>query len=214
MSTPYDEQEELEKLKRWWKTYGNALLLGIALGLAILFGNKYWTDYRQQQAEAASALYDELLVQADKKSYEDARASGTRLMDEYDSTPYAGLAALVLARISYEAQQVEEARRHLQWAVDRARDEGVRHVARLRLARLLAAAGEIDKALALGEVKDVAGFEAKYAELRGDLLAAKGDEAGARSAYGQALARIGEAAPYRAVLQMKLDSLGPQPQTP
>lgn len=210
MSTPYDEQEELEKLKRWWKTYGNALLLGIALGLAILFGNRYWADYKQQRAEAASALYDELLVQVDKKDYEDARGSGKRLMDEYDATPYAGLAALVLARVSYEAQQLDEARAHLRWAVDRARDEGVRHVARLRLARLLAAAGEVDAALALSEAKDIAGFEAEYAELRGDLLTAKGDATAARTAYGQALARIGEAAPYRTVLQMKLDSLGPQ----
>ncbi len=210
MSTPYDEQEELEKLKRWWKTYGNALLLGIALGLAILFGNKYWSDYRQRQAEAASALYDELLVQVEKKSYDDARQAAQRLLDEYASTPYAGLAALTLARVSYESQQPEEARRHLRWAVDHARDAGVRHVARLRLGRLLAAAGELDAALALSEVKDVAGFEAEYAELRGDLLAAKGDNAGARAAYSQALAQTSEAAPYRAVLQMKLDSLGPQ----
>ena len=32
----YADQEELEKLKSWWKEYGNSLIFGIALGAAIL----------------------------------------------------------------------------------------------------------------------------------------------------------------------------------
>lgn len=208
MSTPYDQQEELEKLKRWWKTYGSALLIGIALGLAIVFGNKYWSDYRRHQAEAASALYDQLLAHVDKKAYDDARNAGKTLLEEYRSTPYAGLAALLLARLSFDAQQAEEARQQLRWALDNAVDEGTRHVARLRLGRLLVAAGEADSALALIEVKDTAGFASDYAELRGDLLAAKGDRQGAREAYTRALAAVDERSPYRSVLTMKLDDLG------
>ncbi len=213
MSDPYTDQEQVEKLKQWWKTYGNALLLGIVLGLAILFGNKYWTDYKQQRAASASALYDQLLESYRKKALEDVRKTASKIIDEYAATPYAGLAAMILARVDFDAKQSEDVRRQLRWAVDNASDAGARHVARLRLARVMAADGETDAALALIAIKDIAGFESDYEELRGDLLAAKGDKQAAREAYARAIKHLGAASSYLPVLNMKLDDLGPETDT-
>jgi predicted negative regulator of RcsB-dependent stress response len=210
LTDPYADQEQVEKLKQWWKTYGNALLLGIALGLAILFGNKYWTNYKQQQAAAASALYDQLLENYRKKALDDVRKTGTTIIDQYSSTPYAGLAALVLARVSFDAKQNEEVRRQLRWAMDNASDAGTRHAARLRLARVLAVDGEVDAALALIAIKDIAGFESDYEELRGDLLTTKGDKQAAREAYTRAIKHLDTTSSYLPVLNMKLDDLGPE----
>lgn len=210
LSDPYTDQEEVEKLKRWWKTYGNALLLGVALGLAILFGNRYWTSYQEQQAEAASALYGQLLDGYRKKELDNVRKTGETLMSEYTSTPYAGLAAMMLARVSFDAKQPEEVRRHLRWAIEHATDPGTRHGARLRLGRVLAADGELDAALALIDIQDIAGFESSYAELRGDLLLAKGDKQGAREAYRRAIEQLKDASGYLPILNMKLDDLGPE----
>ena len=50
----YTEQEELEKLKAWWKNYGPALLIGVVIGVALLFGNKYWKEHKERQREEAS----------------------------------------------------------------------------------------------------------------------------------------------------------------
>lgn len=213
MSDPYTEQEQVEKLKQWWKTYGSALLVGIALGLAILFGNKYWTDYKQQQAAAASALYDQLLQDYRKKAFDDVRKTAGKIIDEYSETPYAGLAAMMVARVSFDAKQSEEVRRQLRWAIDHASDVGTRHAARLRLARVLAADGEIDAALALISIKDTAGFESDYEELRGDLLVAKGDKQAAREAYARAIKHLDATSSYLPVLNMKLDELGPETDT-
>lgn len=213
MSDPYTDQEQVEKLKQWWKTYGTALLVGIALGLAILFGNKYWADYKQQRAAAASALYDQLLQDYRKKAFEDVRKTASRIMDEYAATPYAGLAAMMLARVNFDAKQSEEVRRQLRWAVDNASDAGARHAARLRLARVLAADGEVDAALALIAIKDIAGFESDYEELRGDLLVAKGDKRAAREAYARAIEHLDATSAYFPVLNMKLDDLGPETDT-
>lgn len=213
MTDPYTDQEQVEKLKQWWKTYGNALLLGIVLGLAILFGNKYWTNYKQQQAAAASALYDQLLENYRKKALDDVRKTGAKIIDQYSSTPYAGLAALVLARVSFDAKQGEEVRRQLRWAMDNASDAGTRHAARLRLARVLAVDGEVDAALALIAVKDIAGFESNYEELRGDLLTTKGDKQAAREAYTRAIKHLDARSSYLPVLNMKLDDLGPESDT-
>ncbi len=213
MSDPYTEQEQVEKLKQWWKTYGSALLVGIALGLAILFGNKYWTDYKQQRAAAASALYDQLLQDYRKKAFDDVRKTAGKIIDEYSETPYAGLAAMMVARVSFDAKQSEEVQRQLRWAIDHASDGGTRHAARLRLARVLAADGKIDAALALISIKDTAGFESDYEELRGDLLVAKGDKQAAREAYARAIKHLDATSSYLPVLNMKLDDLGPETDT-
>ncbi len=209
MNTHYSDDETLEKLKAWWKTYGNALLLGIALGLTILFGYKYWSQYKQERAEAASAIYDNLLDDYRQENFDAVREASAKLIDDYKSTPYAGLAAILIARIELDTKGNEQAREKLRWAMKHATDNGTRHVARLRLARVLADAGEIEPALALLEVKDIAGFELDYYELRGDLVAAQGDKAAARSAYLQALKHLDDRSQYGSILTMKLDDLGP-----
>ncbi len=203
----YTDQEELEKLKEWWKNYGGALLLGVLLGLVLLFGNKYWTQYREEQRVAASNLYTQMLQQAQQAQTEAARASGAKLMKDYARTPYAGMAALMLARLSVEANDLAAARRHLEWAVANATDSAVVHAARLRLGRLFLASGEYQAALAL-VVSDAPGFEADYLELKGDAYAGMGKTDEARAAYREALAQLGPQASGRRLLEMKFDELG------
>ncbi|MFQ5995486.1 MAG: YfgM family protein [Acidiferrobacterales bacterium] len=210
MTDPYEDQEELEKVKRWWSTYGNALLLGIAVGLAALFGNKYWAQYKQQRAEAASAIYDQLLEEFNKKAFDEVEKSVAALMSDYSATPYAALGAMIIARVNVDKGKSEDARASLEWAVANATDEGTRHVARLRLARLLRQAKEFDGALAILQVEDIRGFESDYYELRGDLALAKGDKGAAREAYREALKFLDSASTYRPVLNMKLADLGPE----
>ena len=72
----YTDQEELEKLKAWWKNYGGALLIGVVLGLGILFGHKYWTQYQEERRAAASEIYEQMLQQARESKPDAARANG------------------------------------------------------------------------------------------------------------------------------------------
>lgn len=207
----YTEQEELEKLKAWWKNYGGALVLGVVLGLGLLFGSKYWNEYQETRRQAASDLYADMSRQARDGKVDAARASATRLTADYASTPYAGMAALMLARLSFDAGDRAAARTHLQWAVDHARDPATVHAARLRLGRLLLDAREYDAALAQTQASSQAGFESEYAELRGDVYAAQGKTTEAREAYAAALKQLPADTPHRRVLQMKLDDLGGAP---
>ncbi len=204
----YTEQEELEKFKAWWKTYGGALILGVVLGLVLLFGNKYWNQYQESRREAASNLYAAMLQHVRETKIDAARENATRLTQDYSSTPYAGMAALMLARLSFESGDSVAARTHLQWAVDHARDPAVEHTARLRLGRVLLDAREFDAALATTQTSNQAGFESEYAELRGDVYAAQGKSAEAREAYAAALKQISGDTAHRRALQMKLDDLG------
>lgn len=204
----YTDQQEYERLKAWWKDYGSAAIAGVAIGVAILFGHKYWTEQQEKQRAQASAIYAEMLEASGARKGDEVRSAGARLLKEHDSTPYAGMAALVLARTALETGDVPTARGHLEWAMNKAAQPAVRHAARLRLARVLMASGDDNAALGLSDVKDKAGFEAEYAELRGDVLYKLGRRDEARAAYREALERLREPGGYQAVIKMKLDDLG------
>jgi predicted negative regulator of RcsB-dependent stress response len=203
----YTDQEELEKLKGWWKDYGGALLIGVLLGLALLFGNKYWQQYKEQQRVTASELYAAMLQQVQGSRADVARVSGTKLIEEYANTPYAGMAALMLARLNFEANDAAGARQQLEWAAAHAIDPAVVHAARLRLGRLHIANAEYDAAVALAQ-NAAAGFEAEYLELRGDALVGQGKIDEARKAYGAAIKQMSAEAPSRRLLEMKLEDIG------
>jgi predicted negative regulator of RcsB-dependent stress response len=207
---PYQQDDDVERLKAWWKNYGNALILGIVLGSGLLGGYTYWRHYQARQAEAASEIYAQLLEAHQRKDLAAVRAGAERLTGDYAGTPYAGKAALFLARLSFDAGDPATTRRHLEWALERAREETTRRMALLRLARLSLLEGDADGALRLLDGKGPNGFESEYEELRGDALAAKGRKDPARAAYQAALAHLPKGSPYASILQMKLDDLGPE----
>ncbi len=205
----YDEREDLEKLKAWWKEYGNTLVFGIVLGASVLIGMRYWHQHTEQNLQAASMLYNQMVQNFHVKP-DSARQSGEQLVNDYASTPYAGMAGLMLARMDFDAGDSAAARKDLQWVVANAGDAATVHTARLRLARLYLDGGDKDAALALLNVKDQGGFESEYEELRGDIYLAKGQRDQARAAYRAALKHLAEGSPYVQILKMKLDDLGPE----
>ena len=204
----YSEDEQVEKLKAWWKSYGNALIAGVAIGLAVLFGGRYWQQYQAEQAANASALFDQMVYLINDKKSTDVTSIGQKIISEYGRTPYAGLAALILAKENYDRNEKDKARKQLAWAIDNARENGVRQVARLRLARIQLADDNLAGAEQLLKEEPIPGFELEYYELKGDVLKKKGDNTGARAAYGKAIAHASSAGKYIDKLQMKIDDLG------
>lgn len=206
----YEEQEDLDRLKAWWNNYGNSVILGIALGVAILVGFRYWSQHREEQLHTAAGLYERMFQEFHSKKSGDAVKTGESLINEFSSTPYAGMAGLMLARLDFEAGDAAKARERLQWALAHADDAAVKHAARLRLARIHLDSGDKDAALALLNVKERPGFEVEYEELKGDILVAQGQRNAARSSYREALKHLPADSTYAPILNMKLDDLGPE----
>lgn len=202
----YTEQEELEKLKAWWKNYGPALLVGVVIGVVLLFGNKYWKEHKERQRQEASGLYEQMLDAQRRGDATAVRSAGAKLVQDYDATPYAGMAALAVARAAAEAGDLAGARAQLEWVLAHGHDPAVQHAARLRLGRVLLAMGEVDRVLALVAAKEPSGFRSEYLELKGDALLAAGRRDEAIAAYQDALkhARPGVGS---AALNVKLDDL-------
>lgn len=202
------EDEQLERLKAWWGQYGTYVIYGIVLGILVIVGTNYWRHYRHAQADTASSLYQAMTQDYQTGKRDAAQAAGAKLMSDLSGTPYAGKAALLLAKMSVERKDPASAKAQLTWAMDNAKETPVRQVARLRLGRLLLDEGQTDPALALIDAGDAGGFTGQYDELRGDILVKKGRAAQAREAYQRALAALSPNSAYARVLSMKLDDLG------
>jgi len=118
------------------------------------------------------------------------------------------MAALVAAKISFDAGDLKSAGSQLEWATEHARDEETAAVAHLRLAAVRLDERRYDDALAaLGE-KHPESFDGLYADLRGDVLVAQGKIEEARVAYREALEKLPPGSGFRLMVQAKLDGIG------
>lgn len=201
------DDEQLQEIKEWWKKYRTPLIAGVIIGASALIGTQAWTNHQQRQALSASAEYDQMQTEMLMGNTEALTRRGDYLIENYARTPYAALAALVLARVHVEQDDLGSAAVRLQWVVDNAKVPEMAHVARLRLARVIAADGRPDQALALLEGVASGAFAASYDEVRGDIYAETGRTDQARRAYRSALAELGFGAGSE-VIQLKLDGLG------
>ena len=201
------DEEQLEAIKKWWAENGKAVIAGVVLGLGAIFGWRGWVSYEQGRSEAASALYEEVIIAIEAPDPETAVAVGDRLMNDYADTPYAAMAALARAKTNVESGDLQSAAQALRWAMDNGRDVDVAEVARLRLARVQYALNQPDEALATLQQEFPPAYAALVEELRGDILVEKGDAEGARAAYRKAL-QDSRAVVDRSALEMKLNDLG------
>lgn len=201
----YTDEERVEDLKKWWQENGTSIIVGIALGLVVIFGWQYWGSYRHTKAEQASLAYDAFIVAVEKPDADQARQRGQALLNDFPNSPYSALAALRLAKLSTDSGDMANANQRLQWTVDNAKLDELKDIARLRLARLLLADGKpADAEQHLAKIT-TAGMTAEREELRGDIALAGNDFTKARTAYTAALAAGGG----DPLLQLKLDNLNP-----
>ena len=200
------EEETVEYLKQWIRDNGLAIIVGVIIGLSGIVGVRYWFDYQRTQAEQASLIYDKVFAALAAQKYGEVIAEGKQLQANYGRTSYAVLAALAVAKASYAIGDAAAARDQLAWVIKEADDDGMKHVARIRLARLFVDAKDYSAALKLITDQPFGAFSPLYEELRGDIYVAQNNPDLAREAYRQAV--VGEQTPERRqFIQMKLDNL-------
>jgi len=202
-----EEQEQLAALKAWWNEHGGAIILGATLVLAAVGAWNAWTWYQRSQSAQAAVLYDTLQKASRANDLKTTRETAGAILENFPRSAYAPLAALVSAKVQFQAGDLKTARAQLQWVIDHARSDEIRSIATLRLASVLLDDNEPDAALKILEAKPHPGFEALYASQRGDILATQKKRSEARAAYKTALERAG-AGPLRDALRLKLDALG------
>jgi predicted negative regulator of RcsB-dependent stress response len=205
----YDQYEQGEQVRKWIRENGIAVVVGVVLALALIFGWRQWQAHRLNHEVQAASQFAEIqtAVQADNK-----QAMGAALGDlqkNYADTAYAALGSAAVAEYDVGKNELKPAAQNLQWAVSHGKQPALKSLFTLRLARVLIAQDQAQQALTeLGGIP-AGNYAALSAELRGDALLKLGKPGEARDAYQQAMAKLDkdQDAPARHALQMKLDNL-------
>jgi len=207
----YSEAEQYERAKAWTRMNGPWIVAGIAIGALLLGGWRWYQDRRDAQAETASARYDEMVNALNRGD----RARGLTIADdinrEYAWTPYATLATLLAARVHVDANELDKAAAGLKSVMESAPDKEMRMIARLRLARVQSAQAKYDEALATLKVDEPGEFAPRLADVRGDVLLAKGDRAAALREYLAARTGDSKGRVDTELLDLKIRDLGGTP---
>lgn len=210
MSEMRTEEEQIEAMKKWWEENGKQTLVAVVLVAGGWLGFNGYQDSQREAAEAASVVYQEMLILSGSEEEADKGQRAVlldQLQSEFPGTVYSQFAGLFKAKDAVEADDLELAEAELTKVVSNAKDEALLHTATVRLARVMVAAGKLDDALALLANDKTGAFEAEYQETAGDALLAKGDKSAARDAYSKAVVAAQRIGANNPVLQMKLDDL-------
>lgn len=205
------EDDDLERLKQWWKENGTATITGIALGVTLIFGWKGWQTYSQTRGEAASHVYEQVLGNFGAGQNAQGQEAAKKLLDEFSGSTYAALTSLLLAKQAADENKPEVALAHLDWAIANADLPQLATIAGLRKTRLLLDRGDITGARQLLEqsaVGDNRAFAGLAAVLKGDIYLAEGSVEEAKQAYKTALDEPGLSGMQRREVQLKYDNLG------
>jgi predicted negative regulator of RcsB-dependent stress response len=208
----YDSHEQSERVKGWLRENGSAIVIGLALAFGGLFGFKQWQLWDQGKARRASAEYELMVELLASEQLDSAVANYETLKTEFPKSSYTAMAAMQMAAARIEAGQSDLAVGLLELAMANAEPAPLRVIARERLARLKLDQGDADGALQLlDSAPDDTGFEARFAEIRGDILLAQDQPGPAAAAYQQALDLQESGVGFRRLLEMKLEALGGSP---
>lgn len=216
MAQPLDlqEQEQLDDLKAFWKTYGNLITWALVAALAVFAALNGWKWWQREQSIKAAAMYDELDRAAQAGNAQRTGQIFADLKQRYPRTVYAEQGGLLAASVQFASGQSEEAKASLDWVAGNASENEYQTVARLRLAGLLLQAKDYDAALKQLDAAKAPTFAALVADRRGDVLLAQGKPAEARSAYQTAWQAMDAKVEYRRLIEAKLGALGAAPGAP
>lgn len=179
------DEEQAERLKRWWEQNGTLLVVGLVLAVGVVVGWRYYQEYRSERADMASDAYASYLAARNEAASTDEPLA---IIDsEFEGSTYHVFTLLYRAADQVAESDWEEALALLERAVDLARDGPVRDVARLRAAKVLYQLNRLEDSEAQLAMVRSPGFEAHVAELSGDVFFARGDMARAREAYQAAI---------------------------
>ena len=203
------EEDDLERLKGWWRDYGNYLLAGLLFGLVLVLGWRFYQNSQATQAVKAAEYYEQFSVALERDDAQSILALEQTLRERFAGAPYAVLAELALARRAMDKDDFKGAQQALERAIDMAGDDPLGSLARLRLARVHLAQSAPDSALeVLASFKDQTAWRPLVEELRGDALRASGRTEEARAAYQKARDAATAAQLDDRIIDLKLKDMG------
>jgi len=206
-SYDFEEQERIAELKGWWEDNRWYVIGAIVAAILAFAGWHGWKWWNVRQSEEAAALYKPVAEAAKGKDAKKISDAAQPLISKHPGTFYASESGLVAAKAAFDAGNLDEARKQLEWVLDKGVEEH-RGIARTRLAAVLMEQKKYDEALKVLDGNKVEAFAASVADLRGDIMLAQGRIDEARAAYKAAIEKAVGRNPVKNIAETKLNALG------
>lgn len=194
------EEEQVDKLKKWWDSNGKQIIAGAVLGLAGIFGWNYYVDYQDSQALNARALY--LSYASDSANI----GAYDKLIKDHSSSSYADQGTLIMAKYLFDAGNYSLALDAIEPLLSR-EDSVIASTAALRTASLYLELGQHQEALDVLNLENANGFSGLFYNLAGDIYLDLGNSEEARNNYAIAIENVTENSSLSQLIQIKLDDL-------
>ena len=194
------EEEQVDKLKKWWDSNGKQIIAGAVLGLAGIFGWNYYVDYQDTQALNARALY--LSYASDSANI----GAYDKLIKDHSSSSYADQGTLIMAKYLFDAGNYSLALDAIEPLLSR-EDSVIASTAALRTASLYLELGQHQEALDVLNLENANGFSGLFYNLAGDIYLDLGNSEEARNNYALAIENVTENSSLSQLIQIKLDDL-------
>jgi len=202
------EEEQVEALKRWWEKNGKFVIIGGIVVIAGVVGGKTWQDFQLTTAGKVSAQYNLMLEELEAGDEDSATQRAQDIITKNADMHYAVLSAMMLAKTHVDKGDNDAAFQQLSWALSNTDDSNMKHVIRLRLAKVLIAQDKLGEAMTHATFPETGSFSSQYSVIKGDIYYKKGELESAKTAYKAALDDKELGGQLRSFVQIKLDDLG------
>ncbi|CAI8363741.1 MAG: YfgM family protein [Porticoccaceae bacterium] len=195
MADHLSEEEQIEAFKQWWVDNGLKLVAAAVIAIGGTLGWQGWQGSIQQHAEEGSGVYtamiDVVTAESDQPLSDDQKeqinASADQLKEQYGDSGYAHLSALLKAKLAIDANNLDQAITELEWVVANDPADDLLTLTKLRLAKVHAAQGDAEKALATINNQQAGKMASAYEEAKGDFHIMLGHYEAAYTAYQAAI---------------------------
>ena len=199
-----NENDQMEGVKRFFAENGKALIVGVVLGVGALIGWRFWNDHQTDAARETSLAYDNAIA-AVKPGDAQTLAPVEKFAAD-NKNIYGVFASLELAQQHVDKNELDKAAQLLSQAQAATKDENMKAIVSLRLARVQVQQKQADNALATLDTIKGEGWSMIVADLRGEALLSKGDKQGALDAWRKGAA-LNTSPALSEMLQMKINNL-------
>lgn len=201
------EEEQLENIKKWWGRYGNIVTIIFSLILLCIAGYRYMHWHQDKLTQQASMTYENMMVAFSHQNIKAVRSYANELIKDYGNTVYADVAHMTLAKIYVSKNKLDQAKSELQSVAAKSNMTALKQIAKIRIARLLAAEKSYTNALKeLSSVDDEA-YLPVINELKGDIYGATGQYEQAITSYRLAINEVKNNGMGNLFLEMKTNEL-------
>ena len=194
------EEEQVEKIKKWWNSNGKQIIAGAVIGLAGIWGWNTYSDYQDKQSLNARGLY--LSYASDSNNL----GAYDKLTTDFSSSTYSDQAILLMAKYLFDAGSYAQALGVIKPLINNP-SSVIANTATLRVASIYLQQGQHDQALSILEGQSEDGFSGLVFSLMGDIYLDLGNHLEAQKYYSLAIDNLAENSNLSQLIQIKLDDL-------